>query len=197
MERSGRLTGETSFRHGPTFPPTWRIYFTAVSDTLIPESFRGAFRFASTDFHIVQCFEFHRCFSVRPGFQVTVPRTGRDTRTDRSVVKASKSLNVVPLPRLKLRGIPGTSFYQFQDKRQRLSVASEIPKIGTLRFEKLFSFVISTPRDVSKYLTLNSYKLARNSCILALLENRKSGNNGKLFPWIEKKGRGYETLMRG
>lgn len=107
----GRLTtgGETSFRRGPTFPPSWRIYFTAVSDTLIPGSFRGALRFASTDFRIVQCFEFQRCFFGSPTgglVRVTVRRTGRDTGSDRSVVKASKSLNVVPLSRLKLRGRP-------------------------------------------------------------------------------------------
>lgn len=159
VERSG-LTGAKLHRHGPTFPPTWRIYFTAVSDTLIPGSFRGAFRFASTDFRIVQCFEFT---GVSRGPSYRVRRTGRDTRSDRSVVKASKSLNVVSPFAVKVTGeFHGTSsFYQFPDKRQRLSCrfGNFLPKIRMLRFHKLFSFVILTSRDVSKYSTFDSYKL--------------------------------------
>lgn len=103
-------------RHGPTFPRTWRIYFTAVSDTLIPGSFRGAFRFASTDFHIARCFE----FTGVSRFEVTVRRTGRDTGAIVRSLRRPNLLTSFAFRTVEVKGIPGTfPFYQFPDKRQR------------------------------------------------------------------------------
>lgn len=110
-------------RHGPTFPRTWRIYFTAVSDTLIPGSFRGAFRFASTDFHIARCFE----FTGVSRFEVTVRRAGRDTGAIVRSLRRPNLLTSFAFRTVEVKGIPGT-FPDFINSRIKDSgsAASEI-----------------------------------------------------------------------
>ena len=104
-----RPASGTSSTQGPSFPRTWRIYFTAVSDTLIPRSFREALRFASTDFRWnVSSF---RCFSGASTDQLLLDEhRDRDRDRDRDRGAIVRSLR---------RRNPLTSF-TFRSKVERI-----------------------------------------------------------------------------